>query len=81
MGQHMHQQQQHAAGHHHRVQDNGVQANTSALSGVMFSSLNLHPATLSGLHVSSDAIWGTQRSLAMQAVCHSWQVLLASSSM
>jgi len=34
------------------VQDGRAPTNTSALSGVMFSSLNLHPATLSGLHVS-----------------------------
>jgi hypothetical protein len=59
MPQHM-QQQQHGAGHQHRAQDNGAPSNTSALSGVMFSSLNLHPSTLSGLHVSplcSAAAW------------------------
>lgn len=56
MPQHVQQhQQQHGAGHQHRAQDNGVPSNTSALSGVMFSSLNLHPSTLSGLHVSPFA--------------------------
>jgi hypothetical protein len=50
------QQQQHGAGHQHRVQDNGAPSITSALSGVMFSSLNLHPSTLSGLHVSQHCL-------------------------
>jgi hypothetical protein len=41
--------------HQHNSNGNSSAApmtNTSALSGVMFASLNLHPATLSGLHVS-----------------------------
>jgi hypothetical protein len=48
-----HQQQQQYGQHagQHSMQDSGP-TNTSALSGVMFASLNLHPATLSGLHVS-----------------------------
>ena len=50
------QQQQHQPAGQHRQMQTSAPSNTSALSGVMFASLRLHPATLSGLHVSGSCL-------------------------